>query len=366
MTTPDSIYSVRPSWGGPLGEADYASLERSWIPRGLADQAMLRRVTSIDGAQMLGRCDRNSYEGIVFPFKWPGEDHIREYWLRRDRPEIEYDTKGRPREKNKYLGPPGRGSLLYVFPGTDPELLGDIRVPIAITEGAKKTIALHRLSWHGLADAIGLPRFLAVGLGGVWSFIGTIGKTPGPDGSQRPEKGLIADLRRLTWDGRRVYIVFDSNVHTNSKVAAARRRLSAELTQLGAQVYWVNLPKPDEGSNINGVDDLLAASGPETVLDLFQRSEPAASNAVEPSQAQKLIRLCEEVEVFRTPEGESYAHIPVGEHRETWLLRSKGFSRWLGRQFHQSSGKPARTQALQEAIGVLEAKAQFESPEMRV
>jgi hypothetical protein len=48
------------------------------------------------------------------------------------------------------------------------------------------------------------------------------------------------------------------------------------------------------------------------------------------------------------------------------MLGSGAFSRWLSRQFHQSRGKPPRAQALQEAIGLLEAKAQFESPEIPV
>jgi hypothetical protein len=188
-----------------LRDTDYAALESSWITQELADEAKLRRVSSAEGAEIVGRRDNGSYSGIVFVYVWPGEDRIREYWLRRERPEVRYDARGNPKELNKYLGPPGRGNLLYVTPGTDPELLNNARVPIAITEGAKKTLALHRLSRHDVA-ADDLPRFLPVGLGGVWSFVGKIGKVPGPDGSPRDEKGLITDLRRLNWDGRRVIL----------------------------------------------------------------------------------------------------------------------------------------------------------------
>jgi hypothetical protein len=122
--------------------------------------------------------------------------------------------------------------------------------------------------------------------------------------------------------------------------------LTIELTKLGAQVYWVNLPKPSQCPLINGIDDLLAAWGPDKVLDFFRQSEPAPAHEPEPSQARQLIQLCEEIDLFRTPDGEAYAHVPVAEHRETWMLRSKGFSRWLSRQFHQSVGKPPRAQAL--------------------
>lgn len=198
----------------------------------------MRRVRSWEGAQIVGRRDNGKYAGIIFPYVWPGDAHCREYWLRRDTPEIEYDAEGSPKEKNKYLGPPGRGNLLYLVPGTDPALIDNITVPIAITEGAKKTLALYRLSFHNVNSR---PRFLAAGLAGVWSFRGKTGKTAGPDGSLRDEQGLISDLRRITWTRRPVFIVFDANVETNPKVAAARRVLTAELKKLGAKVRWVSL-----------------------------------------------------------------------------------------------------------------------------
>ncbi len=233
--------SVAPTWGSALIDSDYSMLEKSWINQALADQALLRRVPSNEGAFIVGRRDNNSYSGIIFPYLWPGENHVREYWLRRDRPEIQYDSEGHPKEKNKYLGPPGRGNLLYLVPGTRKELLHDVRVPVAITEGVKKAISLHRLSWYGINDGA-TPRFLPVGLAGVWNWRGVIGKTPGPDGSRRDVKGVIADFDRILWAGRKVYVVYDSNVNTNSIVNSARRGLTSELRRRGSSVLWVTLP----------------------------------------------------------------------------------------------------------------------------
>ena len=45
-------------------------------------------------------------------------------------------------ETAKYLPPPGRGSLLYFVPGTHIEWLSNTELPVVITEGEKKTIAL--------------------------------------------------------------------------------------------------------------------------------------------------------------------------------------------------------------------------------
>jgi hypothetical protein len=112
MTATGSAASPRPAWGGPLTDPDYVALERCWISPEFANRALLRRVTSVDGAEIVGRRNNGSYDGLTFPYLWPGEDRIREYWLRRDRPDIEHDAEGDPKEKNKYLGPPGRGNLL--------------------------------------------------------------------------------------------------------------------------------------------------------------------------------------------------------------------------------------------------------------
>jgi hypothetical protein len=72
-------------WGGELNAADYSGLDARWITRELADAAGLRRVDSIT---IVGRNGSGDYEGLVFPYIWPGETQPREYRLRTDRPEI--------------------------------------------------------------------------------------------------------------------------------------------------------------------------------------------------------------------------------------------------------------------------------------
>src|SRR5665213_1876374 len=95
---PEVISCIAATRGMPLSEGDFAALEISWISRELANQAVLRRVSSIEGAEIVGRRDNGSYGGIAFAYVWPGEDRIRELWLRRDRPEIRYDGAGNPKE----------------------------------------------------------------------------------------------------------------------------------------------------------------------------------------------------------------------------------------------------------------------------
>ena len=96
---------------------------RLWKPDGIdhasADRARLRRVDSLTGAEIVGRKSGN-YAGILIPYLRPGSDHVREYRLRRDHPEMEYDASGNLTPRQKYLSPPGRSNMLYVVPGVDP------------------------------------------------------------------------------------------------------------------------------------------------------------------------------------------------------------------------------------------------------
>jgi hypothetical protein len=78
------------------------------------------------------------------------------------------------------------------------------------------------------------------------------------------------------------------------------------------------------------------------------------------SQAQRLVELVPDEALFRSTDGETaLVTITMNAHRETWPTRSKGFRRWLVGCFYLAEGKPPSAQALTDALGALEARAQF-------
>jgi putative DNA primase/helicase len=248
-------------WGGVLSAADLEALAARWIDREAAERQLLRRVNSLEGAEVVGK-RTGSFAGLLIPNVWPGSNHIREYRLRRDHPEVE---NGKP--KMKYVAPPGRGNLLYFPVGTDPAWLSDPELPLVITEGEFKAIALARAARHDWQKAE--PRFLAVGLSGVWNWKGTVGKTIDSHGNRVDEKGPIADLQRIAWDDRPVLIVFDADLEDNDSVQAARYMLTKELRSRAARVSWFDWPA-DRPLQAKGIDDLPAALGPESVLRMIE------------------------------------------------------------------------------------------------
>jgi len=84
-----------------------------------------------------------------------------------------------------------------------------------------------------------------------------------------------------------------------------------------------------------------------------------------PRQNAALVALGNDAELFHCGDA-AYATVPVGEHRETHALKSRGFKLWLNRGFYEQNGTPPASQALSDALATLEARALFEGPEHAV
>jgi hypothetical protein len=121
---------------------------------------------------------------------------------------------------------------------------------------------------------------------------------------------------------------------------------SAAFTMLGGQ--------PGFGCKHNGCQG-------KSIKDVFAKYPVEHDEKL--TQAQILIDLAAEAQLFHTPQSDAFARISVGGHREIWMLRSKGFRQWVIRRFYQIHHKPPGSQALQDALGVLEAKARFDGSE---
>src|SRR6516164_5633803 len=78
----------------------------------------------------------------------------------------------------------------------------------------------------------------------------------------------------------------------------------------------------------------------------------------------KEMMICEEL--FHTASGVAYADFITDGHRETWSIRSRRFRTWLRRCYYQATGAAASASAIGSALDLLEARAQFDSPERTV
>ena len=186
--------------------------------------------------------------------------------LRRDHPDI--NAAGKP--KRKYVCAYGDNRHVYFPPGVR-ALLADTSVPLIFVESEKSTLAVAALSTRSGR------KILAIATGGCWGWRGKVGIGLTPSGDREEIRGPLPDLDRICYGERRICaICFDANCAMNPKVRNARRELALELDARGASVKIVNLPKLE---NVNGPDDLIAISGDEAFLALFDSAEPFAETA---------------------------------------------------------------------------------------
>jgi hypothetical protein len=80
------------------------------------------------------------------------------------------------------------------------------------------------------------------------------------------------------------------------------------------------------------------------------------------ADVQRLVKLAETAQLFRTADGQAYASMPVKAHQENWLVRSKQFSEWLQRRNFDETGELARQQDVREATKNIESRCLFDAP----
>src|SRR5262249_29625735 len=102
----------------------------------------------------------------------------------------------------------------------------------------------------------------------------------GADGKATGPRELIDDLAAIAWQGRTVYIVFDSDAVSNSNVAWAEHHLAEELAGLGAMVKIVRLP---HGETKVGLEDFLVAHPREELQRLIEGAAAPEPPARDPA-----------------------------------------------------------------------------------
>jgi hypothetical protein len=163
------------------------------------------------------------------------------------------DDKKKPGKSIKYESPIGATPRAYFPPGTR-SVLADPAVALLITEGEKKSLAADQ---HG---------FRCIGLGGVWAWQAS--RPEDKEGKKIGARELIEDFAAVAWAGRRVFIVYDSDLAEKAEVQWAEWHLAEQLRSRGADVRVVRLPAATGGEKV-GLDDFLVANGPEALAKLI-------------------------------------------------------------------------------------------------
>jgi len=211
-------------------------------------------LTSLSPSEVRAHLGRQDVDSPGILFKYPGNGAAT---IRLDNPPVK---DGKPQ---KYLRRAGEPNHLF-NPGLD---LAQAR-EIWVVEGEAKTLCAH---------AQGLP---IVGLSGVWNW-----RTTGPElellaeGEKlTDEEALLPELAQIDWSGKKVILLYDSDITPGHRAYDAFPRLAEQLYRLGAEeVRILSLPSIAQGQK-TGLDEFILAKGPEQALQDLQamksRKEP--------------------------------------------------------------------------------------------
>jgi Protein of unknown function (DUF3631)/Domain of unknown function (DUF3854) len=256
--------------GCPLTTDDLAGLGKLGIPPELVAEARLRRVTDAESRRDYGmKADAHlDLSGILFPSYIPPVDYRVGARLRRDHPEV-IDGK----VKNKYITAWGDSRHLYFGPDVKAKF-DDPDLPTVLVESAKGVLALIAYSRRGGMDCIPL------GMDGCWGWRDKKATSRiAANGDRVDVAGPMRDLNYC--NGRRVYILLDSNKATNPDVQQAESALIRELRkqERNCLIFICDLPVVD---GVNGPDDLLGtADGDAAMSRVFAGAHPPVAKIVE-------------------------------------------------------------------------------------
>ncbi len=179
---------------------------------------------------------RDGKHALGMPIHWPGRDPV----LGVIKPDAPRFNKGKPR---KYEVRAGLGMVLDCPPRCH-AALNNPNIPLYITEGIKKV------------DAGAARGGCWIGLLGVYGWRGT---------NEHGGKVALPEFEDVALNGRRVYLIFDSDIMEKQPVHQALGRLKQLLESRGAAVRVVYLPGGPNGEKV-GVDDYFVTH-PDATLD---------------------------------------------------------------------------------------------------
>ncbi len=221
-------------------------------------------------------------------------------------------------------------------------LAGRPNAPVIVTEGEKAADAAGRL----------LPAYVAV---------------TSPNGSRSAGK---ADWTALA--GRSVVIWRDADAPGD----AYARGAAALILAAGAASVAILAPPADVAEGWDAADAeregwtearaaaLVASAAPfEAPAKEKRQKNDAKPRRARVPQRDTLTALASDAVLWRGPDYEAYATIPVNGHRENWPIRSSMFARWLAARAYEASGAAPGGQSLEDARRVMEARAVSEGRE---
>jgi 5S rRNA maturation endonuclease (ribonuclease M5) len=147
-----------------------------------------------------------------------------------------------------------------------------------------------------------------------------------------------------------------------------RRHAATVATALRVVAASVETKEPLVGNDVSdhieagrSIEELADVVGPDVDSD-EDDAEPASRR----SRALEALELVADAELFHTELLKAYATFTVGDHFETWPIRSRRFVVWMSSQHFEQHGEVLSATARNDALTLVEGLALHRGPERQV
>lgn len=204
------------------------------------------------------------------------------------------------------------------------------RKPTVICEGEKSSDAADRLVGHAYACMTSPGGSKAAGKAN-WRPVAKRDVFIWPD-NDAPGQGYALDV---------------------AKAAIANGAASVSVVQIpaGKPDGWDAADAEQEGWTQEQAGELIKAAKPFDRADFDSQSKSSGK-----PQRDRVLEIFDDIELWHDESGEVFTTMAVNAHRENWPLRSAQLRRWIRLRYNEATGGTIGGQALEDAIGLMEAR----------
>ena len=176
-----------------------------------------------------------------------------------------------PTGRPKFKAPVASGSRPYFSPLMPDGYLNDITIPLVVIEGPVKVDSCYEHIPTG---------YCFIGLTGTWNIVDRRDED-GKWDSQNDSR-VLPELKGIPMKGRKVIVLFDSDIADNSSVSKAAKFIANWVRRRGARPHKLLLPNEPDGRK-NGADDFLVRHGAAQLIDLLMTPKVIGWTGLTPS-----------------------------------------------------------------------------------
>jgi len=171
---------------------------------------------------------------------------------------------------------------------------------------------------------------------------------------------LVVQAIAKKYPSSQIIIASDNDAYSKHNIGLEKATEVARSikTKLAIPQFKSTETKPTDFNDLMQLEGLVEVKRQLDNADYVKDDEEQKHKS---TQAEKLLNLVENIELFCDKQGVAYASFENKGHRETWAIESSKFQDWLSACYWKKYNKVPNRSALQDVLNVISGRARFDN-----